>query len=170
MLQIRLDGYEPPHVLEASIAAMRTYVDTARELAPPPPALPDWVINGQPPAAPAALQVQQPIEPEVTTAPAAAAEPAVAEAPKETKSQAKRKAAQKQEPAPAETAEAAPAPRVVKIEDIRAVAARFNTDELREIAVSILTKHGATSVSGLAERDDDVRASVLEDLQAALPA
>jgi hypothetical protein len=113
--------------------------------------------------------------------------PDAAEAPKATKSVAKRQKAQAETPAPqtesAETATAdqsaviaqalkagpdgADAPDV-KIEDIRAIARKFNTDETRAIAVGILAKHGAKSVTELAERDNIVRVSALNDFTAAL--
>lgn len=55
----------------------------------------------------------------------------------------------------------------VKVETIRAIAKKFNTDELRAVAMAILTKHAAASVTALAERDNIIRVSALRDFEAA---
>ncbi|NUX58690.1 hypothetical protein [Paraburkholderia youngii] len=55
----------------------------------------------------------------------------------------------------------------VKIEDIRAVARLFSTDETRPFALEILTKYGASSVTALSEMDNAVRVAALADFQEA---
>lgn len=64
----------------------------------------------------------------------------------------------------AKTAEDAPQVTVVAI---RAIAKKFNTDELRDVAMAILTKHAAASVTALEERDNIIRVSVMRDFEAA---
>lgn len=170
-LQINLDGYEPPHIIDSAIAALRAYGDIAKDnykeyafsehgfqsatLATQQPA-PDQIAEG----CEGYVANQQP-------APDAAA-------PKRTRA---KKATPAEEVKQDETGgagygvmhakidEAEPDVDDVKIEDIRAVAAKFNTDPLRELAMGILAKHSAQSVSELAKRDKIIRVSVLADLK-----
>jgi len=124
------------------------------------------------------LEVPPPVTVVAGAAPAAETAPAAAE-PKTSKSTGKRKAAQaepKTEPAETATADqsaviaeakaeieaaAATGVREVKVEDIRAVAAKFNTDELRAIALDILGRFGVSSVSALKDCSDEQRAEAL---------
>lgn len=55
----------------------------------------------------------------------------------------------------------------VNVADIRAYAAKFNTDALREIAIAILRQHEVASVSELEKRDNIVRVSALRAFQKA---
>lgn len=55
----------------------------------------------------------------------------------------------------------------VTVVAIRAIAKKFNTDELRDVAMAILTKHAAASVTALEERDNIIRVSVMRDFEAA---
>jgi hypothetical protein len=158
-LQINLDGYEPPHIIDSAIAALRAYGDIAKDnykeyafsehgfqsatLANQQPA-PDQIAEG----CEGYVANQQP-------APDAAA-------PKRTRA---KKATPAEEVTPDATPPAEPDEDDVKIEDIRAVAAKFNTDPLRELAMGILAKHSAQSVSELAKRDKIIRVSVLADLK-----
>lgn len=66
-------------------------------------------------------------------------------------------------PAPADDA-----PPEVTVEDIRAVAALFETDDEREHAIKIIADNGAESISGLKAKSATVRAKVLEELNAKL--
>lgn len=149
MLNIMLNGSEPPALVRVFASVLNFFAEQLTGLTAD-----DYPFE----AAPAA--------------PAASAAPA--EAPKASKSVAKRQKAQAETPPPADNAHVAEgcepiseAPDV-KIEDIRAIARKFNTDETREIAVAILAKHGAKSVTELAERDNTVRIAALNDFTAAL--
>jgi hypothetical protein len=168
MLTIELSGCEPPHVIAAAQAALRAWAFTFEEAVGEQPA---WIRDALPPD-------PDPAPP----APAAAiAEAPATEAPKPSASQRKRKAAQQE--VPADSADTAPADmsaalgeavianaanaevREVKLEEIRAIAAKFNTDALRELAMEILGRYGVQSVSALIQMDNGVRLAALNEFQ-----
>lgn len=183
MLSIELNGFETPGMLRAVMSALRAYVDEATE---------EYILTrGQPCIGAAAEQMPPPPQEPAIDAPAAAAAGVVAGVaaevmPAEKPRRKRAPAAEEVRTEPAETATAdqsaviAQAKAVlegsqdsgkpaaeVKIEDIRAIARLFNTDELREVALAILAKHDAASVTALAERDNIIRVSALADFQAA---
>jgi hypothetical protein len=161
-LQINLDGYEPPHIIDSAIAALRAYGDIAKDN------YKEYAFSEHGFQS-ATLATQQPAPDQIAEGCEGYVAPDQIAAPKATKSQTKRKAAQQATPAdevpPDATPPAEPDEDDVKIEDIRAVAAKFNTDPLRELAMGILAKHSAQSVSELAKRDKIIRVSVLADLK-----
>jgi hypothetical protein len=176
MLSIELNGFETPGMLRAVMSALRAYVDEATE---------EYILTrGQPCIGAAVEQMPPPPQEPAIDAPAAAAAGVAAEVMPAEKPRRKRApAAEEVRTEPAETAtadqsaviaqakaaiaeEGKPAAEV-KIEDIRAIARLFNTDELREVALAILAKHDAASVTALAERDNIIRVSALADFQAA---
>jgi hypothetical protein len=182
MLSIQLNGFETPGMLRAVMSALRTYVDEATEEyiqtrgADKSVAAFEAVMNGD------TFQGASNVPPPAVEVPAAsAAEVVAAEKPATTRRKrapaAEEVKATAAEQPPVDNAHVAagceqfaedgkPAPEV-KIEEIRAVAKLFNTDELREIALEILRKHDAASVTALAERENIIRVSALADFQAA---
>lgn len=179
MLSIQLNGFETPGMLRAVMSALRTYVDEATEEyiltrgADKSVAAFEAVMNGD------TFQGASNVAAEVAAP--AAAEVVAAEKPATTRKKrapaAEEVKATATEQPPIDNAHVAagceqfaedgkPAPEV-KIEEIRAVARLFNTDELREIALEILRKHDAASVTALAERENIIRVSALADFQAA---
>jgi hypothetical protein len=170
MLSIELNGFETPGMLRAVLSALRAYVDEATEEyiltrgQPEPTAAPqERVVAAETPAA-AAAEVMPAEKPRRRRAPAAEE---VRTEPAETAT-ADQSAVIAQAKAVLEGSQDSGKPAdEVKIEDIRAIARLFNTDELREIALAILAKHDAASVTALAERDNIIRVSALADFKAA---
>jgi hypothetical protein len=168
MLCINLSGFESPGMLRAVLSALRAYVDVATE---------EYIVSrGLPPSPEVNGGNIGPgtgnIPPDPEPSAAASTEVLPTEKPRRKRAPA---AEVVQEPPPVDNAHVAEgceqfAAPEVKIEDIRAVAKLFNTDELREVALSILRKHDAASVTALAERDNSIRVSALAEFKAAVAA
>lgn len=178
MLSIELNGFETPGMLRAMMSALRAYVDGATEeyiltRGQPGPGTTDW--SSVPPpvdaAAPVAADVPAPAAAEVVAAEKPSTRRKRAPAAEEVKAESAETATADQSAviaeARAQLADDGKPAAEVKIEDLRAVAKLFNTDELREVARAILEKHEAASVTALAERDNIIRVSALADFQAA---
>jgi hypothetical protein len=180
MLSIQLSGHESPGILRAVLAAVRAYAAEATEayIAEEGRRATEYgyaTVQGEQNTSDA-----KPTSAEVAPAAEVASEVVPAEKPKR---RTRAPAAEEvkpvvQEQPPADNAHVAEGceqfPEAlredtpqVKVEDIRAVAKKFNTDELREVAMAILTKHAAASVTALAERDNIIRVSALRDFEAA---
>lgn len=156
---ISLDGTEPNALVQKAVNALLAYMTgfpTAEAAAPVAP------VSEAPKASKAK---RQKVQAEDAAAPwTEPAETATADQ-SAVIAEAKAQAAEELEAA-VQVAESQIAPEV-SVVDIRAFAAKFNTDANREIAKGILRKHDAASVSALEERDNIVRVSVMRDLQAA---
>lgn len=196
MLQVRFSGYESPSMMRAAIHALNAYAAAAeaaqaelnrapapfmaevqsgdnsaeygsdpRQIALPLAATPVEVVE----AAPAEAEKPKRTRRTKQEIAEAAAADAAAETPADQTGDQSAVIAAAQELKAAQVnvkMEAEPA-QEVRLEDIRAVAAKFNTDALREIALAILNKHAAASVSALHNRDNIIRVSVLRDFEAA---
>lgn len=183
MLSIQLSGHESPGILRAVLAAVRAYAAEATEAYIENEgrrATEYGYANVQGTQSEPSTSDAKPTSAEVAPAAEVASEVVPAEKPKR---RTRAPAAEEvkpvvQEQPPADNAHVAEGceqfPEAlredtpqVKVEDIRAIAKRFNTDELREVAMAILTKHAAASVTALAERDNIIRVSALRDFEAA---